>query len=319
MNNDIKKATNPIKTAKDGIYGALDIKALGLHNDNLYYRDINHESVGFKTGAVETTIDFFCKVFELDDCKRKQFDTKFRESISGNGNELTKNDALHSSSLCALLCFFNVSSSNPLEYDGIEYTDVFFEVKNKVFGTPSNMDVVLTGKDANEKNAILFIECKFSEFIGRGSEKLSSKYSDGEYGSIFNEFEYSKCKVFQSGLKQLVAHYIGITNFSNRNKDYREDMLRYYEDNDLRANLYKTDFENVSFIEVLFKLEDVEDFKTYKDEAEKVFEALKSFQNKHQNDIKPKIKLNGTTTYQELFNGKNNRILPPKVKDFYRL
>ena len=310
MNNDPQNSKRPIDVAKEGLYSALDIDSLGLCEDDFYYRDTNHRSIGFKTGVVGKTIDFFCNIFNLN-CYRDRFDKKFRESISGDGNELTKNDALHSSSLCALLCFFNVSPTHPFTYDDITYNNAFFEVKNKVFKTPSNMDVVLTGEDKHGNDSILFIECKFSEFIGAGAYTLSSKYTDGEYGSIFEDFRYSDCKVFQYGLKQLVAHYIGITNFVNRFTGY--DLSNYYEDE--RASLYKKDFKNVSFIEVLFEFKNKPDYITYKNEATQVFEALKSYENRRQS----KIKLYGTTTYQELFQGENNRVLPQKVGLFYRL
>ena len=307
----MKKSDNALSKAQKGLYKVLDINALHLNNEKLYFRDRGHKSIGFRTGAVEKTIDFFCDIFDLHEYK-EQFDKKFRESISGDGNELSKNDALHSSSLCALLCFFNVSEKNPLKYDNVTYTDIYFEVKNKVFDrtTPSNMDVVLTGKDAEGKDSILFVECKFSEFIKGGSSALSEKYLNSEYGDIFKEFKYSECKVFQSGLKQLVAHYIGIMNFVNHAKGY--DMSKYYDDE--RRNLYKKTFTNVAFLEVIFDFEGEQTFTVYRKEADAVFSALKN-----DNQKRKTINLYGTTTYQKLFEGDNSKILPAKVKEFYKL
>ncbi len=310
MPKDSKKANTTIEATKEGLYSKLNIDALGLQDCDLYFRDKKHKSLGFNTGAVDATIDFFCKVFDLHS-QKKQFERKFMESISGDGNELTKINALHSSALCALLCFFNISKDNPFEYYGVKYTDVYFEVKNKVFSNPSNIDVVLTGDDEENESSILFIECKFSEYIGAKSYQLSSKYRDGEYGEIFEDFNYSGCKVFQYGLKQLVAHYIGITNFINRDKGY--DFSCYYGDE--RSDLYDKDFKKISFMEVIYQFENKPDYIKYKKEAESVFKALEKYQKRSQN----KIELYGTTTYQELFKGENNRLLPRKVKEFYGL
>lgn len=53
--------------------------------------------------------------------------------------------------------FYNVSKETPFYIDingkEHEYTEVFFEVKNKVITRPSNMDVVLVNKK-NKRNII---------------------------------------------------------------------------------------------------------------------------------------------------------------------
>lgn len=73
---------------------------------------------------------------------------------------------LHSSSLCALLFFYNVSKKNPysMEIEGENYAFTYsrFEYQNTVIEgrNPSNMDVVLvgteerSGKPANGKKII---------------------------------------------------------------------------------------------------------------------------------------------------------------------
>ena len=179
------------------------------------------------------------------------FIEKFGMSCSGTGGELKKITTLHSSSLCALLFFFNVDTM-PLKIRGLEsceFTQSFFEFKNKVIRCPSNIDVVLLGKNKiTNKKVILFLESKFSEYI-TGINKKDTKYKIGKAyfkegcfskpiydelnsrGSLhYNEkdgsFTASKPKYIE-GLKQIVSHYYGIRNFfisdyyekDNRNLD----------------------------------------------------------------------------------------------------
>ena len=179
------------------------------------------------------------------------FIKKFEMSCSGTGGELKKITPLHSSSLCALLFFFNVDNM-PLKMRGLEnceFTQSFFEFKNKVIRYPSNIDVVLLGKNKiTNKKVILFLESKFSEYI-TGINKKDTKYKIGKAylkegcfskpiydeinsrGSLhYNEkdgsFTASKPKYIE-GLKQIVSHYYGIRNFfisdyyekDNRNLD----------------------------------------------------------------------------------------------------
>ena len=184
------------------------------------------------------------------------FIKKFEMSCSGTGGELKKITTLHSSSLCALLFFFNVDNM-PLKMRGLEnceFTQSFFEFKNKVIRYPSNIDVVLLGKNKiTNKKVILFLESKFSEYI-TGINKKDTKYKIGKAyfkegcfskpiydelnsrGSLhYNEkdgsFTASKPKYIE-GLKQIVSHYYGIRNFfisdyyekDNRNLD---DVKKY--------------------------------------------------------------------------------------------
>ncbi len=179
------------------------------------------------------------------------FIKKFEMSCSGTGGELKKITTLHSSSLCALLFFFNVDNM-PLKMRGLEnceFTQSFFEFKNKVIRYPSNIDVFLLGKNKiTNKKVILFLESKFSEYI-TGINKKDTKYKIGKAyfkegcfstpiydelnsrGSLhYNEkdgsFTASKPKYIE-GLKQIVSHYYGIRNFfisdyyekDNRNLD----------------------------------------------------------------------------------------------------
>lgn len=308
-----KKTTDLLK--KETRYSCLKPSALNLKNDSLYYRDLGETSLGFKTGAIEKAIDYFCELFKLSD--KKQFDKKFRESISGDGNELGKIDAVHSSSLLALLCFYNVKNK-PLYFEGVRYDDVYFEFKNKVVKNPSNMDVVLTGRNKQGEECLLFVECKYSEFFKSEPCKLGKTYETGEYRRIFyNLIRYQDIKVYQYGIKQLVTHYLGIRNFIKSDiEDYKKMMSKYYLVGRDRCNLYRR-FNKVSFLEVVYDFSGLDNYDQYVKESEDVFDKLKDLATEDNLDLN----LLGTTTYQNLFldyeNGINSGVLDDKVREFY--
>ena len=297
----------------NGIYKNLGVSELELPLDSFYYRDKSKKSIGFKIDLSKSLADFFSNAFDLKN--KDTFEKKLKQSISGDGKEFHKNNALHSSSLCALLMFYNVSEKTPfyIDIDGEEhkFTEVYFEVKNKVISRPSNMDVVLVNRETNE---ILFIECKFSEYKSHSNKyKLLEGYKPYKE-EYFDAIGFDNMHVFPEGIKQLIAHYIGLNNF--RNKEYDLDSF-YPDEEDERRELYKTNgYSNVAFVEVIFDL-NIDEFKTYTDETNKVFELL---ENKEKAvNAKPKIKMLYTKTYQELFKSKNKEILSDKVKEFYKL
>ena len=101
----------------------------------------------------------------------------FKSATGGDGDERSKIVTLHSSSLLAFLCFYDVSN-HPIiidEIDKTEYNEVMFEVKNDVInaslGKPSNIDVLLMGEN---RKKLLFIESKFTEYLSGGKVFLSS-------------------------------------------------------------------------------------------------------------------------------------------------
>lgn len=244
-------------------------------------RDLNFNVI--KTGKSEPSYEFefggkdlttfvgesLAEVFSITD--KNVFLDKFRMACSGNGEELKKITTLHSSSLCALLFFFNVSDKNPLHFknlEGYEFTQSFFEFKNKVIGYPSNVDVVLLGQNKEKKNVILFLESKFSEYI-TGITKAGNKYNIGK--SYFSEkkdcysfpiykeildskvIELSKVddthlsssqEKYIEGIKQIISHYYGICNFMNG---------KYYEkDNENLNKLKNHNAEEFLLGEILF-------------------------------------------------------------------
>lgn len=127
------------------------------------------------------------------DITNASFSELFHQACSGSGSEYKKIMCLHSSSLCALLFFNNVSEENPLilqiNNKGVIFTKVLFEYKNKVIANPSNIDVVLVGRySGSEKKVIFFLESKFSEYLEVTNEfhRLGLGYLT-KYSKIYND------------------------------------------------------------------------------------------------------------------------------------
>ena len=89
-------------------------------------------------------------------------------ACGGSGQEERRITTLHSSSLCALLFFYNVTDNHPLTIKGVgTFKESVFEFRSPVRDEehPSCMDVVLIGEDEEHKPLVLFLESKF--LIGR--------------------------------------------------------------------------------------------------------------------------------------------------------
>ena len=195
--------------------------------------------------AMQVTSDSLSDIFELND--KSLFREKFAQVCSGSGDEIKKITTLHSSSLCALLFFYNVTENNQLSFHGSELSDIvfsdsIFEFKNKVIRSPSNVDVVLIGKNKkSNKSALLFLESKFSEYI-TGMTKANRKYEIGKsyidkcdtkciyQKEILDNFNITLDKTntdkyylipstdkYIEGIKQMVSHHVGIRNLITEN------------------------------------------------------------------------------------------------------
>lgn len=167
------------------------------------------------------------------------FCQKFKEAISGDGKEKKHICRLNSSSLLALLFFYSVSEDQPLELstkDGKKYKFVnsYFEVQTEVtpqkksdnFSHYSNIDVVLSTKD---RQTLLFLESKFSEYLGSGKkieisyDAYKDYYKDlGKIGCLSFNVDDEKKTIsictekkgyYINGIKQMISHYIGIKRF----------------------------------------------------------------------------------------------------------
>lgn len=224
--------------------------------------------------TVETIAAGLKRLFSLDD-PNDIFIEKATQAGSGDGNEWRRMRTLHSSSLCALLHFWNISD-HPftilLNETEITFSNVFFEVKNRVFEKPSNVDVVLTGTSENHNPVVFYLESKFSEYIMNsetGGSKfrkrglVSSKYFKKEgfnMDALLERLNLEKCKacdesyffrwrnqcrepkqwLYAEGIKQIIAHYLGVCNEIEQKFDKRgsnQQELAKLE-RDLKTDLY---------------------------------------------------------------------------------
>lgn len=148
-----------------------------------------------------------------------EMDPRFEDMFDeGLGGELhSKAEAVHSSSMLSYNFFHWINDSHPFEWDGVKYTQVFFEVKMKTIkGSPSpaNMDVVLIDKG---KKHLLFIESKFTEYTKTTKFELSNSYKDSSkwynnsvtWDEIVKYIPEKKYK-YKEGIKQLISHLFGI-------------------------------------------------------------------------------------------------------------
>lgn len=195
--------------------------------------------------------DRLAEIFDIRDTEL--FKDKFHMSIGGSGQELKRIATVHSSSLCALLFFYGVSENNPydMNIDGKDYvfTESYFEYQNTVIEgrNPSNMDVVLVGKEKGTgiKN-VFFIESKFSEYYERPGKKLNiaTEYLKDTYGkSIYKsgclekmgislveksgESEFSiktEDSCYLEGIKQMISHFIGVVKLCD-NPTSKDDVI----------------------------------------------------------------------------------------------
>ncbi len=252
------------------------------------------------------------------------FSKRFNYAVSGDGHEERKMISIKSSSLCALLFFFNVSEGNPIIINGQKYTESFFEVKNQVFNRPSNMDVVLTNE---EEKRILFIECKFSEYLNQGKVQISNAYRNNVISSeiydaaikeqLFKETSgkpkdgysyYISDGCYMGGLKQIISHYVGLTNYAKRNiKEYMKEERQNRE-------IYNNEYKSISFIEVLFELDGFKNERTnYEIKSNNLLKII--------NSKNTGVEYLEGTTYQEIIKNEANKTfaekMPKKIKEFY--
>ena len=182
----------------------------------------------------EDTLAALKRIFHI---KEKIFDEKFQEACSGSGQEERRIATLHSSSLCALLFFYNVTKEHPLKIEiagigEVDFFDAIFEYQNSVIedANPSNMDVTLLGKCGN-KQVILFLESKFSEYITGVQKRLNinGAYLKEEISkSLYEKWLWDKADdlsgkeftvsiqdslAYLGGLKQMISHYVGVRKF----------------------------------------------------------------------------------------------------------
>lgn len=161
------------------------------------------------------------------------FRKKYQMAVGGSGQEEKRITTFHSSALCALLFFYNITETNPweVEIEGQKqiFTKSIFEYKNQVIKNPSNIDLVLIN---DKEDTLLFLESKFSEYIKPVKTinikpiYLENQYSKDIYGdkNLLKSLGVSLVKTkemiqlhtredyYLEGIKQMISHYVGIRN-----------------------------------------------------------------------------------------------------------
>lgn len=223
----------------------------GLEIEKSIWKDNikSERSLRFSTKDSKQPYDLI-KSFHLNP---KSFPDKFSKAIEGDGQEHRRIRTLHSSSLISLLCFYNVSETNPLciSIDGhdIEFTESSFEERNWIGndedGKPhnSNMDVLLIGRNKiTDKKAVLFLESKFSEYLSWGKhtgisnsvywdtydklfrylELMGLKYEPMKNNKQYSELVSIKGRTnhYASGIKQMISHFMGVSNVTKEYNNY---------------------------------------------------------------------------------------------------
>ncbi|MBR6251029.1 MAG: hypothetical protein IKR17_07550 [Bacteroidales bacterium] len=234
------------------------------YSDNSYSFSIDGiDNKKISKNNLEDVVQKLSNLFRID--KNEVFATKLKEVCNGNGNEIRKITTVHSSSLCALLFFYNVSEDNPIKINGVNYGEVLFEYKNKCIkdNAPSNIDIALVSTD---KKTVLFLESKFSEYLtnSRVSSEISNSYKENELSDkiystdsiekIFGEGaqkvssgNYFKIKAKQpayiDGIKQMISHYIGADNFAEGER-VDDRLKKINAENVLLGTIVFDGFEN---------------------------------------------------------------------------
>lgn len=274
------------------------------------------------------------------------FDVAFKEATNGPGYERRRITQLNSSSLLALLCFWNVSKEHPITINHVEYTEVYFEVENTVFDHDSSVDILLVSE---KESTWLYLESKFTEPLNPTNRLwLSDKYYDiyksireclklniserktrehKERGEIVKreEFEITQNKKrYYGGIKQMISHMIGLLKGASDKAN-----ARYKE-------VYKKGLPKSIILGAIlydFSKSDVNEFKNLYDDYMSFYED--SFSSQNGKSIISKINdcLGGTNvykessicvmpqvlTYQDVFGKQKPKFLMSKVGQFYRI
>lgn len=180
----------------------------------------------------------------------EQFEQAFRIVTNGVGNEMAKINSVISSSLLSLLVFYKLFNNESdeislhLKLNNRDYifTQALFEVRNKVIGYPSCVDVVLKATDGT----LLFLESKFTEYIdeiatsksyGVGYcplyKQLVDCLNDADLAVETNEknliLTSNSGKRYIEGIKQSISHLIGLVQGPQQSKDETyEDFYKEY-------------------------------------------------------------------------------------------
>ena len=220
-----------------------------------FRNSLNFPKVTSKSGAEllfdnDTFTALFRERFGISYKNKKAFNAAFQAVTEGVGKEITKINSVVSSALLPLLVFYKLyvpkdGQSIALNTGGdtIEFTRAFFEVRNKVIGHPSCVDVALISRD---EKTILFLESKLTEMF-------EDTTTEKEYGSSYKKLykqtgirnalksqgitiaENATNLILQSvrpqyieGIKQSISHLIGLVKGPQDTQDQSEYISAYH-------------------------------------------------------------------------------------------
>ena len=305
------------------------------------YKRTNNNSTWSKSFKSEEgkELETLSKIFDLTITPEMR--ELFKSATGGDGDEKSKILTLHSSSLLAFLCFYDLSN-HPITIDKRQYNEAMFEVKNDVIdaslGKPSNIDVLLMGEN---RKRLMFLESKFTEYLSGGKAFLSpDRYKDfyellseklelpfiasfdkvkhkpnKSHSEPFETEEYclktkERTSEYLGGIKQAFSHLLGIaTGPANKqlpeNESYKMSLLE--------------NAEEIRFATIVFNC-DNDKFKKYDDLYKSVFENSDVIKGTIK-DVLKKRELKLTIVphllqYQEMFQA---NFLHDKVREFYRV
>ncbi len=246
----------------------------------------------------------------------------WEQAIEKHGLEKRRVFTLHSSALASLLCFHSVSSKKPLSIpigdEILLFDEVEFEHENRCFNHPSCIDVTLKNEATRH---ILFLECKFSEYLHNGKvSKISPQYHPyyEKYKKalpkelVFEGMEDAsasktittksgRCNHYCEGIKQMLSHHIGVCNSI---KDKYNGYTIY-----LGSIVFDFSHCGHSSIANARKME-----KSMKDYSN-LYQQLATGLNSVSSDV---VMLSNLLTYQDLFHN-NPNLLSDRIKEFYHL
>lgn len=312
---DMVKSTNPLYNKYFRQVKWLDSLVVTNSDSESSYRFLElDEDKELTKNVKDIPLNIINRVFNI-----KIDDSLYHQAISGDGQEYRRITTLHSSSLAALLFFHSVSKAKPICIEGHEFNEVRFEQKTTVQDShKSNMDVVLLNK---EKKIVMFLECKFSEYLNSGKySHISPIYYDTYQAlGLFDGLGYMKAQnmpnndqgeieLIQSknyqycaGIKQIVSHYMGIRNFNEGG--YKDIELGFVP-------------EKILLAEILFALPETVDTKNRRGKYEEAYKLLAERINKNAESLDNFEILPTSLTYQDVFCGYD---LPKRIKEFYSL
>lgn len=305
------------------------------------YKRTNNNSTWSKSFKSEEgkELETLSKIFDLTITPEMR--ELFKSATGGDGDEKSKILTLHSSSLLAFLCFYDLSN-HPITIDKRQYNEAMFEVKNDVIdaslGKPSNIDVLLMGEN---RKRLMFLESKFTEYLSGGKAFLSpDRYKDfyellseklelpfiasfdkvkhkpnKSHSEPFETEEYclktkERTSEYLGGIKQAFSHLLGIATGPAKkqtkgNEDYTSSLLE--------------NADEIKFASIVFNC-DNKKFDDYKILYESVFENSDVIKDTIK-DVLKKRELKLTIVphllqYQEVFQA---NFLHEKVREFYRV